>query len=135
MPLEPYLEPNVFSRPIIYNGCNDFVPAQTRRNIQTFFSLARAFHYHARSSRRTRPFSDNMTLYPALIDIDKRSTGRQTGDLSIKSRSFGFIAFSIGYCCFFKVIFSRSNASNAPLLLPPNSFAISTNVASGFSFI
>ena len=134
MPLEPYLKPHVFSRPSIYNRCNDFILTQTCRNIQMFFSLARTFHYYTYPSRRTHTFSDNMTLYSTLIDIDKRSTVRQTGYLSIKRRSLFFITLGVGYCCFFKVIFSRSSASNAPDLLPPNSFAISTNVASGFSF-
>jgi len=133
MPLKPYLEPNVLSRPIVHNRRNDFITAQTSRNIQTFLSLARTLHDNTLTTRRTRTFPDNMTLYSALVNVYKRSIARQFRYLGVISYSFLLIAFTVGYCCFFKVIFSRSSASNAPDAEPLNSFAISANVASGFS--
>jgi hypothetical protein len=69
MPLEPRLKPDVFGRPIIYNGRDDFVFAQTRYDIQTFLSFARAFHDYTHSSRRTRTFPNDMTLYSALVNV------------------------------------------------------------------
>jgi hypothetical protein len=76
VPLEPYLKPNVFGSPIIYNGRDDFVAALSRYDIQSFFSLARSFHKNAFSTRSPGAFTNDMTLYSALINVNKRSIAR-----------------------------------------------------------
>jgi hypothetical protein len=62
----------VFSRPIVYNWRNYFIFTQSGDNIQAFFSLARTFHNYSLTSRRTSMFPNDMTLYTALVNADKR---------------------------------------------------------------
>ena len=133
IPFEPYLKPSVFCAPVENNRHDYFIVTFSGNDVQPFLSLARSFHIYAFSSRSAGSLSDNMTFYSALINIYERSIARQFCYLRVKRRPFFLIALGIGYCSFFKVIFSRSNASNAPDGEPPNSLAISANVASGFS--
>ena len=76
IPLEPNLKPTVLGSPIIDNGRDDFVVTLSRYDIQPFFSLARSLHNYAFSPWSAGAFTNDMTLYSAFVNVNKRSIAR-----------------------------------------------------------